>query len=432
MHVVFRESHGLEETATPVDLGQDPADLVVLSFSDSDLAAFAAGWRRGRASLPSLRLANLVALRHPLSVDTYIERTLSQARGILVRLIGGESYWSYGVAALHQLAKERGIALAVLPADGRDDARLDALSTLPLLDAAATEGALRYRRCCRGAGGDRAACAGVRPLCGTRVRRDWKSPRWVFTIRPRARLRALPPPDARPRALVTFYRSYLTAADTGPVDALIGALRQKGFDAYGAFATSLKAPGVANWLTAASSRNIRRRRSSTRPRSRRSAMMERRHSMPHPVRCSRSRCRRRAARIGRPRCAVCRRPISPCMWCCRKSTDGFLPASSASSRRAGAIPICSLRILRISPTTRASAPRSSAFRRWHRLATTPARDKRLAIVLSSYPGRPHQIAHAVGLDALASVETLLSDLGCGRLRCRGRATRWRKRSARRR
>ena len=44
MHIVFRESHGLEETATPVDLGQDPADLVMLSFSDSDLAAFAAGF----------------------------------------------------------------------------------------------------------------------------------------------------------------------------------------------------------------------------------------------------------------------------------------------------------------------------------------------------------------------------------------------------
>src|SRR6516162_7088033 len=108
MHVVFRESIGLEETATAVDLGQEPADLVALSFSDSDLAAFAAGWRRGRANLPSLRLANLAELRHPLSVDTYIERTLSQARGILLRLIGGESYWSYGLAAVHQLARERG------------------------------------------------------------------------------------------------------------------------------------------------------------------------------------------------------------------------------------------------------------------------------------------------------------------------------------
>src|SRR5215470_13606460 len=131
MHIVFRESHGLEETAMPVDLGQDPADLAVLSFSDSDLTAFATGWRKGRASLPSLRLANLAALRHPLSVDTYIERTLSQARGILVRLIGGESYWHHGIAAVHQLARERGIALAVLPADGREDGRLDELSTLP-------------------------------------------------------------------------------------------------------------------------------------------------------------------------------------------------------------------------------------------------------------------------------------------------------------
>src|SRR5207247_8826765 len=41
----------------------------------------------------------------------------------------------------------------------------------------------------------------------------------------------------------------------------------------------------------------------------------------------------------------------------------------------------------------------------------PTQDKRLAIVLSSYPGRPHQIAHAVGLDALASVEALLPELG---------------------
>ncbi|WP_031440655.1 hypothetical protein, partial [Sphingomonas sp. FUKUSWIS1] len=69
MHVVFRESHGLEESAVPQDLAQTPADLVVLSFSDGDLGAFAAGWRRAAANgspLPSLRLANLSALAHPL------------------------------------------------------------------------------------------------------------------------------------------------------------------------------------------------------------------------------------------------------------------------------------------------------------------------------------------------------------------------------
>jgi len=80
MHVIFRENHSLEELETPVDLGQSPASLVFLSFSDSDLGAFAAGWHQGggpEGHLPTLRLANLAALRHPLSVDTYIYRTLS-------------------------------------------------------------------------------------------------------------------------------------------------------------------------------------------------------------------------------------------------------------------------------------------------------------------------------------------------------------------
>ena len=121
MHVVFRESHGLEETDTPMDLGQSPADLVVLSFSDSDLGAFAAGYHRAkeRGFEPTLRLANLVALKHPLSVDTYAEQTLVGTRAVLVKLIGGESYWPYGLATLRELADRTGMALAILPADGR-------------------------------------------------------------------------------------------------------------------------------------------------------------------------------------------------------------------------------------------------------------------------------------------------------------------------
>ena len=131
MHVVFRESHGLEDSETPFDLGQTPADLVVLSFSDSDLGAFAAGWHRAGGRLPSLRLANLVALKHPMSVDAYVENTLVGVKGILVRLIGGENYWSYGLMQLQDTARRHGIALAVLPADGREDRALDAYSTLP-------------------------------------------------------------------------------------------------------------------------------------------------------------------------------------------------------------------------------------------------------------------------------------------------------------
>src|SRR6201999_2740347 len=131
MHILLRERHGLEETAAAEDLGQSAADLVVLSFSDSDLNAFAVAWRADRQTLPSLRLANLRRLAHPLSVDLYLQNTLSGARGILIRLLGGIDYWRYGIEQVVALAAAKQIALAVIPGDGRPDPRLDAASNLP-------------------------------------------------------------------------------------------------------------------------------------------------------------------------------------------------------------------------------------------------------------------------------------------------------------
>jgi len=255
MHVVFRESHGLEETETPFDLAQDPADLVVLSFSDSDLGAFTAGYERARRAgfQPTVRLANIVALRHPVSVDTYAERTLSGAKAILVRLIGGETYWPYGLASLQDLARRNGMALAILPADGRPDPRLDALSTLPV-------STLRRLQALCDEGGAVAAHAALAQLAlaagiyAAPVMGDKTVPQVGFYDPERG---VIPASETAPKGgvLVTFYRSYLTSGDTAPVDALIHALRTEGFAAYGAFAASLKAPGVADWLAAHLSAN---------------------------------------------------------------------------------------------------------------------------------------------------------------------------------
>src|ERR1700750_1534130 len=79
---------------------------------------------------------------------------------------------------------------------------------------------------------------------------ETETPKMGFYDPAKGALASLPPPSGAPHALVTFYRSYLTSADTGPVDALISMLRDRGFDAYGAFATSLKASGVSAWLKA--------------------------------------------------------------------------------------------------------------------------------------------------------------------------------------
>ena len=87
--------------------------------------------------LPSVRLAHLRDLRHPMSVDLWIDKAARHAKVIVVRLLGGLDWWRYGVEALAGLARERNIALAVLPGEDRDDPRLDAASTLPADELAA-------------------------------------------------------------------------------------------------------------------------------------------------------------------------------------------------------------------------------------------------------------------------------------------------------
>ncbi|MCY4153524.1 MAG: cobaltochelatase subunit CobN [Aestuariivita sp.] len=255
MHVIFRENHSLEELETPVDLDQSPANLVFLSFSDSDLGAFAAGWHRGggpEGQLPTLRLANLAALKHPLSVDTYIERTLSESRGILIRLIGGVAYWTYGLQRVEHLARTRNIALAVLSADGRFDAKLDQVSTLPL-------STLRQLAALCERGGALAAQAALtqmavaagfhaKPVTGPKGVPQYGawSPQNGVTSKVTTAAGG-----NRQRVLISFYRSYLVADDLSPIKALFRCLQSHGYIVEGVFSTSLKDQDASDWIRGA-------------------------------------------------------------------------------------------------------------------------------------------------------------------------------------
>src|SRR6266700_6920840 len=131
MHLLSTSSTALDDLVEPIDLRQPCGDVVVLSFADSDLAGIAAAWALERDALPSVRLAHLRDLRHPMSVDLWIDRVGRHAKVILVRLLGGLDFWRYGVDRLTAIAREHGIALALLPGEDRDDPRLADLSNLP-------------------------------------------------------------------------------------------------------------------------------------------------------------------------------------------------------------------------------------------------------------------------------------------------------------
>src|SRR5258708_15197852 len=134
MHLLATASAALDDLVEPIDLRQPCGDVVVLSFADSDLAGIAAAWALERDALPSVRLAHLRDLRHPMSVDLWIDRVGRHAKVILVRLLGGLDWWRYGIERLSVPAPQRGIALAVLPGEDRDDPRLAAASTLPQVE----------------------------------------------------------------------------------------------------------------------------------------------------------------------------------------------------------------------------------------------------------------------------------------------------------
>ena len=106
MHLLASTSASIDDLVEAVDLRQSPGDIVILSFADSDLSGLAAAWATQRDALPTVRLANLRDLRHPLSVDLWLDTVGRHAKVVVVRLLGGLDWWRYGVERLSSLARE--------------------------------------------------------------------------------------------------------------------------------------------------------------------------------------------------------------------------------------------------------------------------------------------------------------------------------------
>ncbi|MGB7035979.1 MAG: cobaltochelatase subunit CobN, partial [Xanthobacteraceae bacterium] len=244
MHLLTTSSVGLDDIVEAVDLGQPPGDVAVLSFADSDLAGLAAAWQAERSSLPSLRLAHLRDLRHPMSVDRWIDRVGAHAKVILIRLLGGLDFWSYGVERLSALARERGIALAVLPGEDRDDKRLEAASTL---SSDELDTLLRFFR----QGGKDNLRGLLRQLArhaghDVPLREPSMVPRFAGYLPDEGAvtldrlIAAVKEGKERPVVPIVFYRALLLADDTAPLDSLCAALAARGLAPAPLVVTSVK------------------------------------------------------------------------------------------------------------------------------------------------------------------------------------------------
>ncbi len=251
MHLLATQRGEVADGREAVDLGQTPADIVVLTAADSEIAMLAAAHAAAAAAhgagFPRLRLANLMRLSHNLSVDLYVDKVVQHARLVVVRLLGGQGYWQYGVEQIAATCRARGIALALMPGDDRPDPALAEQSTLPpaavnrlwhYLVHGGAANALEFLRC--------AASLIEFPA-------DWREPSpilraglyWPGCTEPTLDdVRRHWQTDA-PVAAVVFYRALVQAADTDVIDDMIGALRRAGLNALPLHAASLKDPVAA-------------------------------------------------------------------------------------------------------------------------------------------------------------------------------------------
>src|SRR3984893_779670 len=246
MHLLASTIAKLDEAEAALDLEQSPAEVVVLSFADSDLSALAAAWKSDAGILPTLRLASLKELKHPMSVDLYVERVVAQARAVIVRCLGGFEYWRYGLEIIASVARENKILFAALPGDDRPDPRLTEISTvtaetLSRLDDFFREGgsenlgqALRYVGSLVGRDISWSEATPIGPVAGFSADGRTLPLKDLFSA-----------VDRRPVALVLFYKASLLAADTAPIRALMAALEGQNLTPVAVAVSSLKDPAAA-------------------------------------------------------------------------------------------------------------------------------------------------------------------------------------------
>jgi cobaltochelatase CobN len=396
MHLKLDSSGNIDDGDVARDLGQDSADIVVLSAADSDLAAFGAAHATLLGDFPSVRLTNLLALGHPASVDLYVERTLRDAKIVLLRMLGGESYWPHGVESLRSDALRRGTLFACIPGELSWDAALAARGTLNASDTNA------FWRYCTEGGVENAQLA-LRFAAHLIGRGSLPTPARPM---PSAGFwRGEPAIDGRPNAVVIFYRALVAGSDTAAIDALRTALDERGLNAVCLYVTSLKDERSAAFLRAALAAH------------------------PPDIIINATAFATATANddagvlsvSGCPILQVAQAGISRAGW--ESSTRGLTPRDLAmhvvlpevdgrifahaiafkerGDSEAGFAPTT------FRPVDDRIAATADLARAWVRLRRSQSNQRRVAIILANYPSRDGRLANGVGLDAPQSLIDVL-------------------------
>jgi cobaltochelatase CobN len=221
-------------------IDQTPAPIVFLTAADTDIQTLATASQQLPADFPALRVVNLLHLQQPFTIDTYAETVLAQAEVIILRLLGGRSYWSYGLEVVQETVQRTGAALLVLPGDDRPDPDLISQSTVAL---AIVHQFWRYLS----EGGVTNLVNGLLLVADRCFGKSYcpapPQPIPSVGIYPwHANLE--PGPCDLPPVGILFYRAHYLAGNTAPIAALCQALHDRQLAPVPVFVSSLRDPDV--------------------------------------------------------------------------------------------------------------------------------------------------------------------------------------------
>jgi cobaltochelatase CobN len=397
MHLLATTSGVLDGGSEPVDLRQSPGDIVFLTAADSEITALAGAVDR-LGKLPcSLRLANLLQLQHPYAVDLYIEKTLRHARLVVLRLLGGKSYWPYGLDQIVACAGANGQKLIVLPGDNKPDPELSAHSTVTPAEA---QRLLAYLS----AGGAENAAAALQ-YCFALLGQG-AEPLPANPLPPAGMYRRV---AGSGHAVIIFYRALMEASHLAPIDALVDRFAATGHAASAIYVSSLKddesllvlhdelqanRPNVIINLTSFSASAA----SAGEPLARYDC------AVLQGVLCSTSLERWTESSAGLPARDLAMSVVLP-------ELDGRIHGrviSFKSDSHWHAATEC--RIITHQPVPDRVGALAQLATNWMRLAKAERRERNIAIVLANYPVRDGRIANGVGYDSPASAIAIMQHL----------------------
>ncbi|MFC4594786.1 cobaltochelatase subunit CobN [Sphingobium tyrosinilyticum] len=415
MHLLTATPGTVSNGDEAIDLGQSPGDIVLLTVADSDLACFASAAAPLGEDAPSVRLANLLQLKHPYSVDLYVEKVIAHAKFVCVVLLGGKSYWPYGIDEIANVAREKGIAFAAIADGQEDDPDLRAASTLPpetcdrlrdyLRQGGVANATAFLKTAARLAGMDAGEADAPVPVADAGLYLPGIERPALDQVKGRWR-------DGQPTVLFLFYRALLIAGTLDAVDAMVQGLELAGLNVLPVHVRALREPFARDFL--------RSLMDGTRPDVILNATAFAASAPGEP---------RTPSILEQADCPVLQTIFASAeqsaweasvrglgardlaMHIALPEVDGRLFTRAVAFKAAARFDErtqCSIVVPKVLQDRISFVSELAA--NWAKLGRTPAAERRVAMVLANYPNKDGRIGNGVGLDTPASAAAILHAL----------------------